>query len=174
MPEKLTDKQARVFDFIKHIIYKKGYAPTIREIGAAFNLKSTSTVQSYIDILERKGYIRRSAQKKKTYELVDGNSDRMIRLPIVEYIDDEHRAEVGRYAMPADYVPEGAYVMHVGVGAPELDIRAGDILIIDPDAKCNPGETIAVRDNGAIAARQFADETKQREVGKVIGLCRWY
>ena len=56
---KITAKQKEILEYIKAEILKKGYPPAVREICEAVNLKSTSSVHSHLETLEKKGYIRR-------------------------------------------------------------------------------------------------------------------
>ena len=56
---KITAKQQEILDYIKEEILKKGYPPAVREICEAVHLKSTSSVHSHLETLEKNGYIRR-------------------------------------------------------------------------------------------------------------------
>lgn len=57
--EMLTERERRVYDYICGVIEKNGYSPSVRDIKSALGIKSTSTVHSYIEKLESKGYITR-------------------------------------------------------------------------------------------------------------------
>lgn len=85
--DKLSAKQQEILDFIKESILSHGYPPAVREICAAVQLKSTSSVHSHLETLEEKGYIRRDPTKSRTIEIVDDafNLSRreMIQVPIV-------------------------------------------------------------------------------------------
>ena len=61
--EQLSDKQQQILEFIKRRILDKGYPPAVREICEAVNLRSTSSVHSHLETLERKGYIHRDPTK---------------------------------------------------------------------------------------------------------------
>ena len=63
--EKLTEKQQLIYDFIKDWTRKKSYPPTVRDICAGVDLKSTSSVHAHLATLERKGYIHRIASNTK-------------------------------------------------------------------------------------------------------------
>ena len=69
--EKITPKQQEILEYIKETILKKGYPPAVREICEAVNLKSTSSVHSHLETLERNGYIRRDPTKPRTIEIID-------------------------------------------------------------------------------------------------------
>lgn len=70
---KLTAKQAEILEFMKKEILKKGYPPTVRDICEAVNLKSTSSVHSHLETLEKNGYIRRDPTKPRAIEILDEN-----------------------------------------------------------------------------------------------------
>ena len=60
---RITKKQTEILDYIKSHILNKGYPPSVRDIGLAVNLKSTSSVHSHLETLEKNGYIRRDPTK---------------------------------------------------------------------------------------------------------------
>lgn len=68
---KITDKQKEILEYIKETILKKGYPPAVREICEAVHLKSTSSVHSHLETLEKNGYIRRDPTKPRTIEILD-------------------------------------------------------------------------------------------------------
>lgn len=68
---KITDKQREILEYIKETILKKGYPPAVREICEAVRLKSTSSVHSHLEQLEKNGYIRRDPTKPRTIEIID-------------------------------------------------------------------------------------------------------
>ena len=68
---KITEKQKEILEFIKETILSKGYPPAVREICEAVHLKSTSSVHSHLEPLERNGYIRRDPTKPTTIEILD-------------------------------------------------------------------------------------------------------
>ena len=71
--ETLTKKQELVLDFLKKSIAKNGYPPTVREICKALGLSSPATVQSHLNILEQKKYIKKGDSKNRAIELLVEN-----------------------------------------------------------------------------------------------------
>ncbi len=67
----LTKRQQEVLDFIRAEIHRKGFPPSVREIGEAVGLSSSSTVHSHLSALESKGYIRRDPSKPRALEVFD-------------------------------------------------------------------------------------------------------
>ena len=68
---RISAKQSEILDYIKEQILTKGYPPAVREICNAVNLKSTSSVHSHLETLEKNGYIRRDPTKPRAIEIVD-------------------------------------------------------------------------------------------------------
>ena len=84
---KITDKQREILEYMKKEILNKGYPPTVRDICEAVNLKSTSSVHSHLETLEKNGYIRRDPTKPRAIEIIDENFNltrrEMVNVPIV-------------------------------------------------------------------------------------------
>ena len=68
---KISNKQREILEFLKSRIINRGYPPSVREICEAVNLKSTSSVHSHLETLERNGYIRRDPSKPRAIEIID-------------------------------------------------------------------------------------------------------
>lgn len=83
----LTGRQAAILNFIKNELQKRGYPPSVREIGQAVGLSSSSTVHGHLAQLEEKGYIRRDPTKPRAIEILDGNNNfvrkEIINVPVV-------------------------------------------------------------------------------------------
>lgn len=84
---KITDKQREILEYIKETILSKGYPPAVREICEAVHLKSTSSVHSHLETLEKNGYIRRDPTKPRTIEILDDDfaltRREMVQVPII-------------------------------------------------------------------------------------------
>src|SRR5207253_9402900 len=88
MPEPLTSRQREILEYLRFRQKIRSYPPTVREIGEAVGLSSSSTVQNHLNTLERKGYIRRDPTKSRTTEVVDFDQlqvkwTRWVPLPLV-------------------------------------------------------------------------------------------
>lgn len=82
----LTDRQKDIFQYIKRSVSDKGYPPSVREIGNAVGLQSSSTVHGHLAKLETKGYIRRDPTKPRAIEIVyaaDENASAVIHVPVL-------------------------------------------------------------------------------------------
>ena len=84
---KISAKQQEILEYIKDEILHKGYPPAVREICQAVNLKSTSSVHSHLETLEKNGYIRRALTKPRAIEIMDDtfnlNRREMVNVPIL-------------------------------------------------------------------------------------------
>lgn len=72
---KLSERQQAILNYIQKEVYEKGYPPSVREIGEAVGLASSSTVHGHLNRLEKKGYIRRDPTKPRAIEILDQNSN---------------------------------------------------------------------------------------------------
>lgn len=84
---RISAKQSEILEYIKEEILSKGYPPAVREICNAVHLKSTSSVHSHLETLEKNGYIRRDPTKPRAIEIVDDNFNitrkEMRNIPII-------------------------------------------------------------------------------------------
>ena len=120
---KITAKQQEILDYIKDEILKRGYPPTVREICETVNLKSTSSVHSHLETLEKNGYIRRDPTKPRAIEICDDNFQmvrtEMVSLPVIgnvaagqPILAEENVQDY--FPVPADVVPKGeSFILNV-------------------------------------------------------------
>lgn len=125
---KITQKQSEILEYMKNEILNRGFPPSVREIGEAVHLKSTSSVHSHLETLEKNGYIRRDPTKPRAIEIVDDNFNLVrretVNVPIigkvsagqpllaVENID-------GYFPIPSEYMPNNK--LHVGCSGRQYD-----------------------------------------------------
>lgn len=176
-----TDKQQRVLDYVREQIKKDGYAPSVRDICKALDLKSTSTVHGYLARLEKKGLIQKAALKPRTLRIVGEEPEReedkgfytskeMVDVPIVgrvtagmpilavENIEDS-------FPLPIDFVGNSESFM--------LKVR-GDSMI---DAGILDGDLVLVKkqntaENGDIVVALIEDEATVKKFYKEKGFIR--
>ena len=114
--KKISQKQQEILDYIKACILKKGYPPAVREICEAVHLKSTSSVHSHLETLERNGYIRRDPTKPRAIEVLDNQFSTQrreaVQVPIIgtvaagQPILAEQNIEE-YFPIPSEYLPAG-------------------------------------------------------------------
>ena len=90
MPGKISAKQKEILEYIKGEILSKGYPPAVREICEAVDLKSTSSVHSHLETLEKNGYIRRDPTKPRAIEILDDDFNltrrEVVNVPIIGHV----------------------------------------------------------------------------------------
>ncbi len=79
----LTDRQREILDFINQSIGKRGYPPTLREIGSQFGIRSTNGVNDHLRALEKKGYLQRDDLKSRALRPVDSLAGQMVDVPLL-------------------------------------------------------------------------------------------
>ncbi|PLS27903.1 LexA family transcriptional regulator [Bifidobacterium anseris] len=170
--EPLTERQRRVYDAIRDLISRQGFAPSLREIGQAAGLRSTSSVQHQLQVLELKGYIRRDANKGRAIEII-GTQD----VPVA--FGEGMQAPEDAYAALQDVPLVGAIAAGVPITAEQhvedvmrLPVRltgTGNLFMLEVhgdsmiDAAICDGDFVVVREqqtaeNGDIVAALLGDE----------------
>ena len=170
-----TDKQLRVLNFVNEQIKKEGYAPTVREICKALDLKSTSTVHGYLARLEKKGLIQKNALKPRTIRVVGNQmnpaeqkfytSKEMVDVPIVgkvaagapllavENIEDS-------FPLPIDFVGNSETFMLRVRGDSMIDagILDGDLVLVRKQNTANNGELVVALVDDSATVKKFYKE----------------
>jgi repressor LexA len=172
----LNAREKQILNFISRQIEERGYPPSVREIGHAVGLRSSSTVHGYLSSLEDKGYIRRDAAKPRAIEVVMG-ADRMpppgrdvLSVPLVGQVTAgqpilavENIADY--FPLPRSLAGEGdAFLLRVSgnsmVGAGILD---GDYVLVRKQSTAENGEiVVALIDDEATVKRFYLDATHVR------------
>ncbi len=154
MGKGLTKRQREILNYLMESMQDRGYPPSVREIGAALGLTSSSTVHSHLAALEKKGYIHRDPSKPRAIEILkDGASQapkRVVHVPILGHIAagqpilaEENIEDV--FPLPRDFVREDAsFILRVrGESMIDAGIYDGDYLIVRQQATANNGEIVA-------------------------------
>jgi len=182
----LTKRQQEIFDFIKRHSAQHGYPPTVRDIGKAVGLASSSTVHAHLANLERLGLLRRDPTKPRAIELLDRVREDLTGA--VEGVIDSVRG-AGRPGLPLvgqvaagqpilaeenieDYVQvppiaggeEGEYVLRVrGESMKDVGILEGDCVVVRPQETATDGEiVVALVGEEATVKRFFREEDHVR------------
>ena len=197
---KLTKRQQEIFDFIKQYSGRHGYPPTVRDIGKAIGLTSSSTVHAHLANLEKLGLVRRDPTKPRALELL-GEAARKITgpsgLPVVGRVAAgspilaEENIEDYVEVPPIAGGDDGEYVLRVaGDSMIDAGILDGDYVIVHRQETADNGEiVVALVGEEATVKRYFRESDhirlqpenatmepiRTRDVavlGKVVGVCR--
>ena len=167
---KITAKQQEILDYIKQRILERGYPPAVREICEAVHLKSTSSVHSHLETLEKNGYIRRDPTKPRAIEIID-DSFQMVRhemasIPIIgtvaagQPILAEQNIE-GYFPIPAEMVPAGeSFILRVkGDSMINAGIFNGDQIFVQSCNTAQNGDTVvALIDDSATVKTLYKED----------------
>ena len=166
---KITTKQQEILDYIKDEILKKGYPPTVREICETVHLKSTSSVHSHLETLEKNGYIRRDPTKPRAIEICDDSFQmvrkEMVSLPVVgrvaagQPILAQQNIE-NYFPLPAEYVPGGeSFVLTVkGESMINAGIFDGDQLFVQSCNSARNGDIVVALIDDSATVKTFYKE----------------
>lgn len=171
---KVSSRQQAILEFIRNEVRMKGYPPSVREIGEAVGLASSSTVHGHLDRLEKKGFIRRDPTKPRAIELLgQEESDSLgmfahsvTRVPVVgkvtagmpitatENIEDY-------FPLPQQYSSDGEIFMLsvVGDSMIEAGIHNGDYVIVRKQQTANNGDiVVAMTEDDEATVKTFYKE----------------
>ena len=200
---KITEKQSQILEYIKTEILNKGYPPSVRDICQAVNLKSTSSVHSHLETLEKNGYIRRDPTKPRTIEIIDDNFNlvrrEVVNVPMVgtvaagqpilaiENIDNY-------FPIPSEYMPnEETFMLKVkGESMINAGILDGDNILVKRQNTAKNGDMVVAlvddsatvktfyKENGRIRLQPENDNMDPiivptcEIIGKVFGVFRFF
>ncbi|HEY0394323.1 MAG TPA: transcriptional repressor LexA [Candidatus Elarobacter sp.] len=167
-----TEKQQRILNVIREFTSSRGYPPSVREIGERVGLSSSSTVQSHLKTLERRGLLTRDPTKPRA--LVARRDDdaphvESAILPLLgrvaagvpitatENLEDQ-------FVLPASWVPRtGGFMLRVkGDSMVDAAILDGDLIVVEPRPTANNGEIVVAMIDGEATVKRF-----YREHGRV-------
>ncbi len=149
--QKLTKRQQQIFDFIKRFTHDKGYPPTVRDIGQAIGLSSSSTVHAHLSNLERLGMLRRDPTKPRAMEVLQDKAKRIVPsgLPLVGRVAAgspilaEENIEEYIEVSPLAYGDAGDFLLEVrGESMKNAGILDGDTVVVRQQLTADDGEIV--------------------------------
>ena len=200
---KISKKQEEILEYIKSQILERGFPPAVREICEAVNLKSTSSVHSHLETLEKNGYIHRDPTKPRAIEILDDTFNltrrEMVNVPIIgrvaagEPLLAQHNIE-NYFPIPAEMMPnKQTFLLQVqGESMINAGILNGDYILVQQQQTADNGDkVVALIDDGATVKTFYREEgiiRLQPEndfmdpiivkdctiLGKVIGVFRFF
>ncbi len=200
---KITDKQQEILDYMKAQIINRGFPPSVREICEAVNLKSTSSVHSHLESLEKNGYIRRDPSKPRAIEIVDDcyNLTRreLVNVPMVGTVTAGQPILAvenieGYFPIPMEYMPNHeTFMLRVkGESMINAGIFDGDQILVQKQNTAYNGDFVVALIDDSVTVKTFYKENGYYRLqpendtmdpiivnevsilGKVIGLFRMF
>lgn len=171
---KISDKQKEILEYIKSEILNRGYPPAVRDICEAVHLKSTSSVHSHLETLEKNGYIRRDPTKPRAIEIIDDTFN-LVRREVVN-VPLLGRVAAGQpllavenietyFPVPSEYIPnEETFMLRVtGESMINAGIFDGDNILVQRQSTAEDGEMVlALVDDSATVKTFFKEEGHYR------------
>jgi repressor LexA len=175
----LTKRQQEIFDFIRKYSAKYGYPPTVRDIGKAVGLASSSTVHAHLANLERIGLLRRDPSKPRAIELLDraaagvqAGVQALVRpgLPLVGQVAAGQpvlaEENIEEYIQTPSFAggEDGEYLLRVrGESMKDAGILEGDLVVVRPQETASDGDiVVALVGEEATVKRFFQEEDHVR------------
>lgn len=200
---KITEKQSQILEYIKSEIINRGYPPSVRDICKAVELKSTSSVHSHLETLEKNGYIRRDPTKPRTIEILDDSFNlvrrEMINVPIIGTVAAGQPILATEniesyFPIPSEYMPnEDSFMLRVkGESMINAGILEGDCILVKRQNYAQNGDiVVALVDDSATVKTFYKEEGHIRLqpendymdpiilpdveiIGKVFGVFRFF
>ena len=200
---KISKKQLEILEYIKSQILERGFPPAVREICEAVNLKSTSSVHSHLETLEKNGYIRRDPTKPRAIEILADSFNltrrEMVNVPIVgqvaagEPILAQENIE-NYFPIPTEFMPNNqTFLLKVkGESMINAGILDGDMVLVEQASTASNGDmVVALIEDGATVKTFYKEEgifrlqpendsmdpiivSEVTILGKVIGVFRFF
>ena len=173
MTEELSERQAKILDYIRYVTRVRNYPPSVREIGEAVGLSSSSTVHNHLNQLERRGLIKRDPSKSRTVQLVEDVQNVELRrnavpIPVVGSVAAgtpilaEQNIEDHLMLSP-DIAQEGWFLLKVrGDSMINAAILDGDLVLVRPRQEASNGQIVVALVEEEATVKRF-----HRENGRV-------
>lgn len=166
LTEQLTERQNKILDYIRYVTKVRSYPPSVREIGEAVGLSSSSTVHNHLNQLERRGLIKRDPSKSRTVQLVtDAHADAQRRnalsIPVIGNVAAgvpilaEQNIE-DHVLLSSDMAQEGNFLLRVrGESMINAGILDGDLVLVKPQQEATNGSIVVALVDGDATVKRF-------------------
>jgi len=166
LTENLTERQTRILDYIRTVTKSRNYPPSVREIGEAVGLSSSSTVHNHLNQLERRGLIRRDPSKSRTVQLVqdagiDAQRRNAVSVPIIGNVAAgapilaEQNIE-DHVLLSPELAQEGFFLLRVrGESMLNAGIFDGDMVLVKPQQEAPNGAIVVALVDGDATVKRF-------------------
>jgi repressor LexA len=166
LPEHLTDRQTKILDYIRYVTKVRNYPPSVREIGEAVGLSSSSTVHNHLNQLERRGLIKRDPSKSRTVQLVadmemDEKRRNAVSVPIVGHVAAgspilaEQNIE-DHVLLSSELAKDGYFLLRVrGDSMINAGILSDDLVLVRPQHEAPNGSIVVALVDGDATVKRF-------------------
>jgi repressor LexA len=166
LTEQLTERQTKILDYIRYVTKVRNYPPSVREIGEAVGLSSSSTVHNHLLQLERRGLIKRDPSKSRTVQLVadmemDEKRRNAIAVPIVGHVAAgapilaEQNVE-DHVVLSSEIAKEGYFLLRVrGDSMVNAGILSDDLVLVRPQQEAPNGSIVVALVDGDATVKRF-------------------
>src|SRR5690348_8707663 len=166
LTEELTERQIRILNYIRDVSKKRNYPPSVREIGEAVGLSSSSTVHNHLNQLERRGLIKRDPSKSRTVQLVadaemDEKRRNAVSIPVVGSVAAgspilaEQNIE-DHVLLSPELAKEGYFLLRVrGDSMLNAGILDGDLVLVRPQHEATNGSIVVALVDGDATVKRF-------------------
>jgi repressor LexA len=166
---KISSKQREILEYMKNEILNKGYPPAVREICEAVKLKSTSSVHSHLETLEKNGYIKRDPTKPRAIEIIDENFNltrrEVVNVPIIGKVAaGEPLLAVENienyFPIPMEFMPNAeTFMLEVkGESMINIGIYNGDRILVQKQSTARNGEIVVALVDDSATVKTFYKE----------------
>lgn len=177
---RLSRRQQQILEYIRESVISRGFPPSIREIGEAVGLSSSSTVHSHLRSLETKGFLRRNPSKPRSIELLDGPRISGVRMVEIPVSDPRHNDGPKKtISLPLELVgDQESFLYQINEPYRNENIVPGDLVIVNKNGALN-GELVLARQGQELRLTRWSEgaprpsESLQDSVlGRVVGVIR--
>lgn len=166
---KISSKQREILEYIKQEILNKGYPPAVREICEAVHLKSTSSVHSHLETLEKNGYIRRDPTKPRAIEIIDDNFNltrrEVVNVPIIGQVAAGQPLLAvenieNYFPIPTEFMPnaETSMLKVKGDSMINAGIFNGDKILVQKQSDAQNGDIVVALVDDSATVKTFYKE----------------
>ena len=167
---RVSNKQKEILEYLKSQIINKGYPPSVREICEAVKLKSTSSVHSHLETLEKNGYIRRDPSKPRAIEIIDDEFNltrrELVNVPIVGTITAGQPILAvenidSYFPIPSEFMPNSdTFMLKVkGDSMINAGIFDGDKILIQKQSHAKNGDYVVALIDDEVTVKTFYKES---------------
>ena len=165
----ISSKQREILEYIKQEILNKGYPPAVREICEAVHLKSTSSVHSHLETLEKNGYIRRDPTKPRAIEIIDDNFNltrrEVVNVPIIGQVAAGQPLLAvenieNYFPIPTEFMPNAETFMLKVKGDSMINagIFNGDKILVQKQSDAQNGDIVVALVDDSATVKTFYKE----------------